>query len=62
MGLTLVIQVAGEIRAFNGRASKRTLNIGAFLGVITVWILYVLVTLAMVCALGPHTTASLMLF
>ncbi|CAO2656259.1 Nn.00g050620.m01.CDS01 [Neocucurbitaria sp. VM-36] len=39
--------VAGEIRAFEGRTSRRTLNIGAFLGVTTVWVLYVLVTVAL---------------
>lgn len=40
--------VAGEIRAFEGRTSRRVLNIGALLGVTTVWILYVLVTVALV--------------
>lgn len=44
----LILQVAGEIRALEGRTPKRTLNIGAVLGVTTVWILYVLVTVALV--------------
>ncbi|KAL6707409.1 hypothetical protein ACN47E_004188 [Coniothyrium glycines] len=47
--------VAGEIRAFDGTASKRILNIGAFLGVGTVWILYVLVTLALYNVLDYDT-------
>ncbi|KAF1839684.1 hypothetical protein BDW02DRAFT_463319, partial [Decorospora gaudefroyi] len=38
--------VAGEIRASQGRTSKKTLNVGAILGVSTVWILYILVTVA----------------
>lgn len=47
--------VAGEIRAFEGRTSRRTLNIGALLGVTTVWILYVLVTVALYRVLDYDT-------
>jgi amino acid transporter len=47
--------VAGEIRAFEGRTSRRTLNIGATLGVGTVWILYVLVTVALYRVLDYDT-------
>jgi amino acid transporter len=47
--------VAGEIRAFEGRTSRRTLNIGAILGVGTVWILYVLVTVALYRVLDYDT-------
>ncbi|KAF2129907.1 hypothetical protein P153DRAFT_315302 [Dothidotthia symphoricarpi CBS 119687] len=47
--------VAGEIRALEGRTPKRTLNIGAFLGVITVWMLYVMVNVALYRVLDYET-------
>ncbi|KAF1925388.1 uncharacterized protein M421DRAFT_423716 [Didymella exigua CBS 183.55] len=59
--------VAGEIRASDRTTSKRTLNIGATLGVTATWILYVLVTVAIYRVLsyedltGPHSDLAVAL-
>jgi hypothetical protein len=46
-------KVAGEIRNKDRKFDRKTLEIGAILGVTATWILYVLATVAIVCCRSP---------